>query len=189
MMARPRSDDKRNAILAAATRVIASQGLSASTAMIAKEAGVSNGSLFTYFETKADLLNRLYIELKEEIAEVVAKEPHQGTSLRDRTFHMWSRWGHWAVTFPEKQKALTLLTVADDITPESHQAGHDAFKEIRELIQLSSAHGPMRDIPLYFTTALMNGLAEATIHFMIEDPDNAAMHCLRGFEAFWRMLT
>ena len=28
--------------------------------MIAKEAGVSNGLLFAYFETKADLLNRLY---------------------------------------------------------------------------------------------------------------------------------
>ena len=56
-MARPKSDDKRDAILAAATRVIAAQGLSAPTAAIAKEAGVSNGSLFTYFETKADLLS------------------------------------------------------------------------------------------------------------------------------------
>ena len=36
----------------ATVRVIASQGLGAPTAMIAKQAGVSNGSLFTYFETK-----------------------------------------------------------------------------------------------------------------------------------------
>ncbi|QQE77111.1 TetR family transcriptional regulator [Alicyclobacillus sp. SO9] len=64
-MARPLSDDKRNAIISAAIRVISSQGLSASTALIAKEAVVSNGALFTYFETKADLFNRLSIELKE----------------------------------------------------------------------------------------------------------------------------
>jgi AcrR family transcriptional regulator len=32
-----------------------SQGLSAPTASVAKEAGVANGSLFTYFETKTDL--------------------------------------------------------------------------------------------------------------------------------------
>jgi len=43
--------------MAAATRVIVTQGLSAPTAMLAKEAGVSNDSLFTYFETKADMLN------------------------------------------------------------------------------------------------------------------------------------
>jgi AcrR family transcriptional regulator len=39
--------------MSAAIRVIASEGLGAPTATIAKEAGVSNGSLFTYFETKA----------------------------------------------------------------------------------------------------------------------------------------
>jgi AcrR family transcriptional regulator len=45
-MARPRSEDKRNAILEAATRVIVTQGLSAPTALIAEQAGVANGSLF-----------------------------------------------------------------------------------------------------------------------------------------------
>ena len=51
----------------AAARVIAVQGLGAATATIAREAGVSNGSLFTYFDTKADLLNQLYLELKTEM--------------------------------------------------------------------------------------------------------------------------
>jgi DNA-binding transcriptional regulator YbjK len=36
-MARPRSEDKRNAIVAAATRVIVTHGLSAPTALIAQE--------------------------------------------------------------------------------------------------------------------------------------------------------
>jgi AcrR family transcriptional regulator len=67
-MARPKSEDKRDALMAAATRVIAAQGLSAPTAVIAREAGVSNGSLFTYFETKADLFNQLYLELKTGMA-------------------------------------------------------------------------------------------------------------------------
>jgi AcrR family transcriptional regulator len=53
--------------MSAAIRVIAAQGLGAPTATIAKEAGVSNGSLFTYFETKADLLNQLYVGLKTEM--------------------------------------------------------------------------------------------------------------------------
>lgn len=50
-MSRPRSDEKRKALLEAATRIIVTQGLSAPTADIVKEAGVANGSLFTYFET------------------------------------------------------------------------------------------------------------------------------------------
>jgi Bacterial regulatory proteins, tetR family len=49
-MARPRSEEKRNAIIDAATRVIVAQGLSAPIAAIAQEAGVSNGLLFVYFQ-------------------------------------------------------------------------------------------------------------------------------------------
>jgi AcrR family transcriptional regulator len=48
--------EKRSAILEAAAHVFVAEGLSAPTAGIAKAAGVANGSLFIYFETKADLL-------------------------------------------------------------------------------------------------------------------------------------
>lgn len=66
-MARPRSADRRQAILSAVTRVVAAQGLSAPTLAIAKAAGVSNGSLFVYFDAKAALLNELYVSLKTEM--------------------------------------------------------------------------------------------------------------------------
>jgi AcrR family transcriptional regulator len=55
-MARPLSEDKRTAILEAATEVVATLGLSAPTAKIAKGAGVAEGTLFTYFANKDELL-------------------------------------------------------------------------------------------------------------------------------------
>ena len=58
-MARPLSENKRNAILNAATQAVAALGTGASTAGIAKGAGVAEGSLFTYFSNKDDLLNQL----------------------------------------------------------------------------------------------------------------------------------
>jgi len=56
-MARPLDQTKRRAILDAALRIISGEGLSATTAQIAREAGVSAGSLFTYFPDKNTLLN------------------------------------------------------------------------------------------------------------------------------------
>ena len=91
-MPRPRSDDKRSAILAAATRVIVTKGLGAPTMGIAKEAGVANGSLFTYFETKADLFNQLYLELKTEMASAAMKDFPDDAELRTQFFHIWQRW-------------------------------------------------------------------------------------------------
>jgi AcrR family transcriptional regulator len=80
-MSRPKSDEKRSAILDAATRIIVTQGLSAPTAGIAKEAGVANGSLFTYFETKTDLFNQLYLELKIEMASAARRTFAQAQNL------------------------------------------------------------------------------------------------------------
>ncbi len=187
-MARPKSDDRENAIMAAAIRLIASQGLGAATAAIAKEAGVSNGSLFTYFPTKADLLNRLYLELKGEIAAASLGGLPTESDIREQVFYMWSHWLGWAISYPEKRRTLTLLDVSDDITPESHQAARDVFAGIRTLLERSRENGPMRDAPLEFVVVLMNALAEATINFIIHDPTHIDQHSVTAFEAFWRMV-
>jgi AcrR family transcriptional regulator len=59
-VARPRSKDRRNAILEAATRLFAERGLVASpTSEISKRAGVAEGTLFTYFQSKDNLISPL----------------------------------------------------------------------------------------------------------------------------------
>jgi AcrR family transcriptional regulator len=174
--------------MSAATRVIAGQGLGAATATIAREAAVSNGSLFTYFDTKADLLNQLYLELKSDMgAAALGGLPADG-DVREQALHMWSRWLRWATAYPEKRRALAQLEVSDEITSLTHQAASRAMTGVAELLERSRENGPMRDAPLAFVVALANALAEATIDFIIDDPDNADAHGRTGFDAFWRMI-
>ena len=187
-MARPRSDDRRNAIMSAAIRVIASQGLGAATATIAEEAGVSNGSLFTYFETKADLLNQLYIELKTEMSAAALDRLPTESDIRKQALHMWSHWLRWATACPEKRRTLAHLGVSDDITPETREAARRTMIGIAALLEHSRENGPLRAAPLGFVSALMSAMADTTIDFMIGDPANADKHCATAFEALWRML-
>jgi len=187
-MARPRSEEKRNALTAAATRVIVTHGLSAPTALIAHEAGVANGSLFTYFETKADLLNHLYVDLKTGQASAALEGLPVGAELRAQVFHLWSQWMDWAVSNPEKRRALAQLDVSDEITPASRAAAHQTMAGIADLLERSRANGPLRDAPLGFVVAIMNALAEATMDAIIRDPANAEQRCTVGFEALWRVI-
>ena len=188
-MPRPRSDEKRNAILEAATRVIVTQGLSAPTAGIAKEAGVANGSLFTYFETKPELFNQLYLELKTEMATAAMKDMPEGADLREQFFRVWRNWTNWAVSFPEKRRALAQLSVSDEVTPETRAAAHKTMARIGELLERSRAQGPMSKAPMGFVVLLMSSVAEATMDFMTQDPKNAKKHCKTGFDAVWRIVT
>ena len=187
-MPRPRSDDKRAAIMSAAARVIASQGLGAATATIAKEAGVSNGSLFTYFDTKADLLNQLYLELKTDMGAAALGGLADGGDVREQLLHMYSRWLRWATAYPHKRRALAQLEVSDEITQPTHKAASQALTGIAEILERSRENGPMRDAPLVFVVALANAIADTTIDFILRDPDNADTHSRAGFDALWRMI-
>ena len=188
-MARPKSEDKRNAIMTAATRVIVKHGLSAPTAMIAQEAGVSNGSLFTYFKTKADLFNQLYLELKASTAEAADLEGlPAGAELREQVFHIWSNWMTWSVLNLEKRRALAQLHVSDEITPATRAAAHKTMSGIAALLERVRASGPLSTVPMSFVVAILNSLGDATIDYMIHDPGKAKKHCKVGFDALWRVI-
>lgn len=186
-MPRPKSEDKRSAILAAATHLIVTQGLSAPTMGIAKEAGVPNGSLFTYFPTKADLFNQLYLELKTEMATAAMLDVQASEFSREHFFVVWRNWTNWAVTFPEKRRALTQLNVSEEITPETRAAAHKAMKPLGAVLERCRAAGPMSKVPISFFAMLVNSVADGTMEFMSRDPNNAKRHCRAGFDAIWRM--
>lgn len=187
-MARPKSDEKRSAILAAAIEVIAAQGLSAPTAAIARAAGVSNGALFTYFDTKADLLNVLYLQLKAEMAETTMSGLPLYTDLRVQMRHVWDRWVAWAMAHPEQRKVLAYLAVSHDITPATREAAGQTYAGIAKLLDNSRARGVLRDVPMMFAGALVMALLDATVNYMTLDAADAPAHAAAGFEALWRML-
>src|SRR3979409_775079 len=97
-MAKPKSEDKRNAILSAAAQVFAERGLGAPTAAITRAAGIAEGSLFTYFKTKDELINALYRELKLELADSMMSGFPRKQSVRHRLEHVWNGYVQWGVT-------------------------------------------------------------------------------------------
>jgi AcrR family transcriptional regulator len=146
-MARPRSEDKRTAILEAATEVVAMLGVSAPTAKIAKGASVAEGTLFTYFANKDELLNRLYLELKMDLRGAVITGYPAGKSLIDRSRHFWDRYIGWGSAHPLKRRAMRQLAVSDRITEETKRLLGDAFEDVNDMMRECAAGGALRRQP------------------------------------------
>jgi AcrR family transcriptional regulator len=187
-MARAKSEDKRDALLLAAARVIAEQGLSAPTAVIAREAGVANGTLFTYFETKADLFNQLYLELKTGMAAAALEGIPVEAPVREQYSRTWSNWMRWGTSNPAKRRARALLGASDDIAPETRADADRAMTEFGGMLDRARSRGPMRDAPMEFVVAAVDSLAETTMDFMASDPARADEHSRSGFAALCGML-
>ena len=88
-MSRRRNPAYSGVLLSAATHVIADQGLGVATATIAKQAGVSAGTLFNYFQSKPVLVNELYVSLKCEMGNVAIDGLPVEANPHDQLRHVW----------------------------------------------------------------------------------------------------
>jgi len=187
-MARPRSQDKRNAILDAATEIVAELGLGAPTAKIARRAGVAEGSLFTYFKNKSDLLNQLYLHLKADLRGAMLDGYPAKKSLEERSRCVWNGYIAWGSAFPLKRKAMNQLAVSDQITPRNKELGSELFAEIHSLMEEVRWRSAMNGQPPAFAAGIMTAIADTTMDFIARDPAAAKRYIRAGFDAFWRAI-
>ena len=185
-MARPKSDDKYNALLLAAEQVFAKRGLAAApTSAISKQAGVAEGTLFTYFRTKDELVNALYRSIKLDLADALMTRFPRTGPLRDRLEHLWNAFVDWGVANPQRLNVLDQLSVADMVSEESKAVGYEPFAEIEALAQHNIDSSVLHAYPVAFIAASMKSMAETTMAFMSAYPQEAGQYRETGFKVFW----
>lgn len=163
-----------------------SPGLGAATAVIARRAGVAAGTLFTYFATKEELLNELYLELKSEAyARINASFPHKG-SLKSRARHIWTTYLNWAIEFPEKRRTAAQLNVSDVITAETRMRTEAERGAVDATMSEIERHGASRGLPKGFVAATMSSMHEATIDFIAKQPKKRKDLVEKAFQFYWR---
>lgn len=187
-MARPRSEDKRNAILDAAVAEFASRGVwTTPTSAISRAAGVAEGTLFTYFASKEVLVNELYRALKTELAELMLADWPDEADPRTQYRHIWDRYVYWGVDNPGKFRVLSQLKVSDQVSEESRTAGMAPFARLEVLARDCIGKKLVRDRPLPFLGAMLGAMAETTMVFVAEAGKKGRVdYCAAGFEIFWQ---
>jgi AcrR family transcriptional regulator len=185
-MARLKSPEKRDAILEAAVHEIARTGLSASTASIAKRAGVASGTLFTYFASKEALLNELYLELKREVYGRINADFPVAASLERRARHIWTRFLAWALERPHHRKASVLLNLSDVLTADTRAKALALRGRSEEVLTEISRRPPLRGLPPQFVSSFLAAIQETTIGFVVRLPSRRDELIDRSFQVFWR---
>ncbi|AOJ29562.1 TetR/AcrR family transcriptional regulator [Burkholderia seminalis] len=189
-MARPRSPDKHEAILAAAARALAEDGATATTARIARLAGVAEGTVFTYFETKDALLNALYLSLKADMREAMMTGFPEHAPVEQAVRHAWNGYVSWGVANPDGRRALQQLGVSGRIDDAHRAAGAEGFGGISTLLreQVAASGALNRDEAHAFCAALFTSIAETAMESIARDPARADAYREAGFRALWAVL-
>jgi hypothetical protein len=189
-VARPRSPDKHDAILAAAARALAEDGATATTARIARLAGVAEGTVFTYFETKDALLNALYLSLKADMREAMTAGFPEHAPVEQAVRHAWNGYVSWGVANPDGRRALQQLGVSGRIDAAHRAAGAEGFGGINALLreQVTASGALNHDDAHTFCLALFMSIAETAMESIARDPTRADAYREAGFRALWAVL-
>jgi AcrR family transcriptional regulator len=185
IVARPLSEEKRQALLAAAAQLIATLGTGAPTAKIAQAANVAEGTLFTYFPTKDELLNQLFVEIETNLAGAILAHSYEGDP-RERIRFVWDKLIDWGLKNPTWRKVMRQLKVSDRISAESRARCDAMFRDARDIVEQGlAAHVDPGRASFYIDTVLY-GLADIVIDAIAAQPKDHGALRQAGFELFWK---
>jgi len=189
-MAGPKIADKQKAIVEAAVTVFSSRGFwNTPTSLVSKTAGVADGTLFNYFETKDDLINEVYLDIKRELAVSLLDGLSAEASIKDKMRHIWNRYIEWGVQHPEKFKVLRQIGESFELDETVRAQGKEPFIELERIAHESIEKGELRDYPVEYLGALIENQATMTIQFIAMSDDSPVDYTTIGFDILWNGVT
>ena len=187
-MARPKSDDKRKAILDAAMEVFAERGIAhAPTSAISQAAGVAEGSLFTYFKNKDELMNELYRELRAELDRELVGYPYKADACTRLRF-IWDRFLDLAKREPKRLNVLKQLRASGRLLQDAENP-NIAITEMLHTTKEAAEGANLERASAEYLVLLMRAHAEATVEYIAVHPEQEAISRELGFNFIWRGLT
>lgn len=153
--------DKREEIVRAAMELIAENGFhGAPMAMIAVRAGVGAGTIYRYFASKEDLINKLYLELEERLHGSLIQGYDAEKSVRERFVHLGSMFIQYCIANPLDFRYLEQFH--NSPFGEAHRRdkcfGNAPERDLyRELFDDAVAQKHIKDFPLPLQFALAFG--------------------------------
>jgi len=187
-MSRPKSGDKRQAILAAALKTFAERGIGAApTSAISREAGISEGSLFNYFKTKDELLNELFHLLRMEFSHHLEDFPH-GQDARTRLHYIWNKFLQLGAAHPEQHKVLAQLRTSGKLL-RGNESPSFAVVEVLRALSDATKESSLSIAPLDYMVLMVRAQMEITVEFINANPEVAGKCSELGFKMLWAGLT
>jgi AcrR family transcriptional regulator len=188
-MARPLSPEKRSALLQAATEAVAEQGVLATTASIARRAGVAEGTLFTYFENKDALFQELYLHLKRSLAGAVMPDYPYDAGYQQRMQHVFERYVSWGLANASARFAVARLSGSGQILGDTRAQGMALFLAVSQMMLDGVRDGILVNAPITFLSSVIEYIADTTIEHIEKHPKDAERHRQLGFRVLWRAVT
>lgn len=181
-------EDKRQALLKAALTLFTQHGFDGTpTSKIAKEAGVATGTLFHYFKTKEELINQLYLEIKQELTRDLFAGVSDEQTLRGKVYKIWFNCIAWSLKYPEKLRFFLQFSSSPYISNLTREEATQHLSFIRDLIEEGKRQDMIKEMPTDLLVDINTGLAQVMAMHFLNNPEKFHDEDYRemAFNAYW----
>ena len=158
-------NNKNTKIIDAAIRLFAEEGISVPTARIAKEAGVSNGTLFNYFATKQELIDGVYFAIKQKIADALIGDLDTQKDIKTLFLNIWTSYILWANKYPLEHQVVNLLKTSNILSANVKEAVDDFFVIIFKALDKGVKEKVFIDVPIAYLAEVAGAQMNAAIDY------------------------
>ncbi|MBO0355590.1 TetR/AcrR family transcriptional regulator [Muricauda ruestringensis] len=139
--------DKKNKIISAGLALIEERGLHRTPmSMIAERADVGMGTVYRYFENKEDIINAIYIRIKEEEAAIVFVNNSIHKDVESTFFDYYTRMVHYFVENPVRFNFISQYAFSPIINENTQKEAMSNFHHFDEMYQKGLDQGIFKDI-------------------------------------------
>jgi len=154
MAKRVKSNEKRIALLKATLSLVINNGFhDAPMSKIAKMAEVSPATIYIYFENKQDLINQLYLEIKESFSTQAFKNYDENQPIKESFQQIWFNIANFKLNEIEEANFLSQCDNTPMIDEESRQKGLKHLQPLLDLWERGQQKGIIKLISPYLLYA------------------------------------
>lgn len=152
------ASSKRAAALQATLELIAEQGLQATPmSQVAERANIGVGTIYRYFANKDELINALYLDIKERIARYSLQGYKPTVPVPDNLKLLLKNVVHFFLTNPSAFLFLEQYENSPHITATTRQQGMQYADPIVDIFKQAKKQKLLKDLPVELLGALMSG--------------------------------
>ena len=180
-------NEKEQKILDTSLKLFVERGFhGTTTSEIAKSAGVATGTLFHYFKSKEELIDRLYVYTKESILEAAEGDYHDEKTFKDNVKSLWLNFVCFGIQEPYKFNFIMTFHCSPYVTTFSKERIENKFVDLLEVYRKGINNGEIKQIYDdliidYFWGNILNIITHFEKHPEKMNKNNINL----AFELFW----
>ncbi len=142
-----KKQDKRQKIINTAVKLFVKNGIhQTSIQTLAKKAGVSTGSVYTYFDSKENLVVEAFYNVLDESISAITVDYDETQSIKDRFYYLLEQRIRYNIKYPTKFQFLNLCSAEPTVMKEVLDDDCES-SALAKVLTDGKKQGMVRDLP------------------------------------------